>query len=365
MAHHHHNGPGPEALPSRFVPVASPGALMGVDWESRVDFERLRRYRMGRVKEKLNESSLGSLLLFDMNNIRYTTAGHIGNWARDKLFRCVLITRDADPILWDIGSSAKQHQLHNPWLPVESWQRRPLELARLDPRGGRGREGQRPADRRHPARARPGQRSRRRRLHRDPRAQGARGRGARDPERPGADAGRPQAQVAGRGGAARDRRGDGRRGLRRAVPRDDGRGEGERDGGGRQPRALQPRLGGGRVRQRHLRRALQPASARLLGPDHAAGRHGLLRHHPLLHGLPDVLLPDAERRRRDREAARRVRARPLLHGRRDRGDPARRQLGGRRPALPGGRGLRLRHRGGGVRPPVLPRRRPLACGSSR
>ena len=59
MAHHHHNGPGPEALPSRFVPVASPGALMGVDWESRVDFERLRRYRMGRVKEKLNESSLG------------------------------------------------------------------------------------------------------------------------------------------------------------------------------------------------------------------------------------------------------------------------------------------------------------------
>ena len=122
MAHHHHNGPGPEALPSRFVPVASPGALMGVDWESRVDFERLRRYRMTRVKEKLNESSLGSLLLFDMNNIRYSTAGHIGNWARDKLFRCVLITRDAEPILWDIGSSAKQHQMHNPWLPVESWQ---------------------------------------------------------------------------------------------------------------------------------------------------------------------------------------------------------------------------------------------------
>ena len=122
MAHQHHNGPGPEALPSRFVPVASPGALMGVDWESRVDFERLRRYRMGRVKEKLNESSLGSLLLFDMNNIRYSTAGHIGNWARDKLFRCVLITRDADPILWDIGSSAKRRRLHNPWLPIESWQ---------------------------------------------------------------------------------------------------------------------------------------------------------------------------------------------------------------------------------------------------
>jgi Xaa-Pro aminopeptidase len=121
MSHHHH-GPGPEALPSRYVGVASQGAVMGVDWESRVDFSRLRRYRMARVQEKLRESSLGSLLLFDMNNIRYTTSGHIGNWARDKLFRCVLITRDEYPILWDIGSSAKQHQLYNPWLPTESWQ---------------------------------------------------------------------------------------------------------------------------------------------------------------------------------------------------------------------------------------------------
>ncbi|HEY7381381.1 MAG TPA: M24 family metallopeptidase [Gaiella sp.] len=122
MAQHHHGGPGPEALPPRFAPVASPGAFMGVDWESRVDFARLRAYRMNRVQEMLRESSLGSLLLFDMNNIRYTTSGHIGNWARDKLFRCVLVTRDTPPILWDIGSSAKQHQLYNPWLPVESWQ---------------------------------------------------------------------------------------------------------------------------------------------------------------------------------------------------------------------------------------------------
>jgi Xaa-Pro dipeptidase len=122
MSHQHSGFPGPEALPSSFVPVASQGATMGVDWESRVNFERLRQYRMTRVQEKLHESSLGSLLLFDMNNIRYTTSGHIGNWARDKLFRCVLVTRDDPPILWDIGSSAKQHQTYNPWLPKESWQ---------------------------------------------------------------------------------------------------------------------------------------------------------------------------------------------------------------------------------------------------
>jgi Xaa-Pro aminopeptidase len=120
MAHDH--GVSPAALPRSFTPVASPGALMGVDWESRVNFARLREHRMTRVQEELSGSSLGSLLLFDMNNIRYTTAGHIGNWARDKLFRCVLVTREEPPILWDIGSAAKQHQTYNPWLPIESWQ---------------------------------------------------------------------------------------------------------------------------------------------------------------------------------------------------------------------------------------------------
>jgi Xaa-Pro aminopeptidase len=123
MAHGHlHDGPGPEALPPRFTPVASPGAFMGVDWESRVNFDRLRMHRMRRLQEVLRESPLGSLLLFDMNNIRYSTSGHIGNWARDKLFRCVLVTREEHPILWDIGSAAKQHQTYNPWLPAESWQ---------------------------------------------------------------------------------------------------------------------------------------------------------------------------------------------------------------------------------------------------
>ena len=103
------------------TPIASPGAVMGVDWESRVDFQRLREYRLARTKEMLEQSECGALLLFDMNNIRYTTAAHIGNWARDKFFRRVLITRDEDPILWDIGSAARQHQMHNPWLPEESW----------------------------------------------------------------------------------------------------------------------------------------------------------------------------------------------------------------------------------------------------
>ena len=57
-------------------PVAttpSPG-VMGVDWEVRVDFERLRQYRIARVREQLEAHGLGALLLFEMSNIRYASA---------------------------------------------------------------------------------------------------------------------------------------------------------------------------------------------------------------------------------------------------------------------------------------------------
>jgi Xaa-Pro aminopeptidase len=103
------------------VNIASRGATMAVDWEQRIDFARLRRERLERARVALSSSSLGALLLFDPNNIRYVTSTHIGEWARDKNARFVLLCRDADPILWDFGSAARHHQLYAPWLPQTSW----------------------------------------------------------------------------------------------------------------------------------------------------------------------------------------------------------------------------------------------------
>ncbi len=87
-----------------------------VDWEARVDFDRLRSERLARLKAELEISSLGSLLAFDFSNIRYMTSTHIGTWAMDKLIRFSLLTRNTDPISWDFGSAAKHHKLYNPWL---------------------------------------------------------------------------------------------------------------------------------------------------------------------------------------------------------------------------------------------------------
>jgi Xaa-Pro dipeptidase len=98
---------------------ASPGS-MNVDWEERVNTDRLRSYRLQRAKAALAASDLGAVLLFDFNNIRYVTSTHIGEWARDKMTRYTLLTRGGEPHLWDFGSAAKHHRLNCPWLPPEN-----------------------------------------------------------------------------------------------------------------------------------------------------------------------------------------------------------------------------------------------------
>src|SRR5213592_566260 len=92
---------------------------MAVDWEQRADFDRLRRERLARAKAHLEASDLGALLCFDMNNIRYITATHIGTWAMDKLIRFTLLPQGDEPIMWDFGSAARHHKLYNPWLGDE------------------------------------------------------------------------------------------------------------------------------------------------------------------------------------------------------------------------------------------------------
>jgi Xaa-Pro dipeptidase len=101
---------------NRALPALGP---MGVDFEERVDFQRLHRYRLGRARQALEASKLGALLCFDVNNIRYVTSTKIGEWERDKLCRFALLARGGEPILWDFGSAAVHHRLYVPWLRPE------------------------------------------------------------------------------------------------------------------------------------------------------------------------------------------------------------------------------------------------------
>ena len=128
----------PSQRPPGVRPLGSPGQ-MGVDYEHRVDFDRLRQYRLGRAKAALEASECGSFLLFDFYNIRYTTQTWIGGALGDKMIRYALLMRGKDPILWDFGSAVKHHKLYSDWVPEENYRAGFLGFkGAVDPTGGAG-----------------------------------------------------------------------------------------------------------------------------------------------------------------------------------------------------------------------------------
>jgi Xaa-Pro aminopeptidase len=81
-----------------------------VDFERRIDHDRLRRYRLSRTRQALKNSECRALLLFDVNNIRYVSATKIGEWERDKMCRLCLLAGDDSPYVWDFGSAVVHHK---------------------------------------------------------------------------------------------------------------------------------------------------------------------------------------------------------------------------------------------------------------
>ena len=94
---------------------------MAVDWEQRDRLRSAAHASAWRASRSCSaKSEMGALLCFDMNNVRYITATHIGTWAQDKISRFTLLPQNDEPILWDFGSAARHHQLYCPWLGERS-----------------------------------------------------------------------------------------------------------------------------------------------------------------------------------------------------------------------------------------------------
>ena len=87
----------------------------GVDFESNVDFSRLRRERLARAKESMKNYGLSALICYDFDNIRYITGTHIGEWNRNKMNRyCLLIEGVEQPFLFDPAAPSKRKRVD--WL---------------------------------------------------------------------------------------------------------------------------------------------------------------------------------------------------------------------------------------------------------
>jgi len=48
-----------------------------VDYETRVDYNRLRKERLERAKDQINKDGLGAILTWDEANIRYLTSYYV------------------------------------------------------------------------------------------------------------------------------------------------------------------------------------------------------------------------------------------------------------------------------------------------
>lgn len=103
---------------------------MGVDYEVRIDFNRLREERLQRAKEYVKNHNLGAVLCFDPANIRYVTSTYPPLWTKNKMTRYCILPRDAEPILFEVGSlmAARKESHAARWLgervrPAISWGR--------------------------------------------------------------------------------------------------------------------------------------------------------------------------------------------------------------------------------------------------
>jgi len=101
----------------------------GADWQQRVDFDRLRKDRLQRLRDAMTAKDLGALVLFAGANIRYATGSYQGNWKYNINIRYVVVPNNGgEPVLFETaGSDLHCAEIDMPWLkekivPAITWQ---------------------------------------------------------------------------------------------------------------------------------------------------------------------------------------------------------------------------------------------------
>ncbi len=95
--------------------------ITGVDWQQRINWDRLRNYRLNRARERMREHGLGAMLLMYDENIRYVTSTLTPGWNRLKPgLRYALLCEGAEPVLFEQGDIGFQIARHAPWIPQEN-----------------------------------------------------------------------------------------------------------------------------------------------------------------------------------------------------------------------------------------------------
>ena len=95
--------------------------IAGMDWQQRVNWERLREYRIERARAMMQKHGLGAMLCMSDENVRYITGTLTPGWNRLKPgLRYAMLCGDGRPILFEQGDIGFQIERHSPWIPEEN-----------------------------------------------------------------------------------------------------------------------------------------------------------------------------------------------------------------------------------------------------
>ena len=94
---------------------------MQVDYEQRIDFDRMRRERVEKIQREMEKTNLGSLLLFDPGNKRYATSTAVASPEVDQMGRYAIVPRGGKPYIFGFGSEVAAEKLYCPWIAERAY----------------------------------------------------------------------------------------------------------------------------------------------------------------------------------------------------------------------------------------------------
>lgn len=99
--------------------------MMAVDWEERIDFDRMRRERLQKARDAMERAGLDALFVFALEDVRYLTGfrSHLGPVTILGLAAAVL-PRGGEPILCTLDMDHARARM--PWLRPENILPRPF-----------------------------------------------------------------------------------------------------------------------------------------------------------------------------------------------------------------------------------------------
>ncbi|MDR1520679.1 MAG: Xaa-Pro peptidase family protein [Planctomycetota bacterium] len=89
---------------------------MQVDYEERINFDRLRRDRVAKIQKALEKTDFGCLILFAAENKRYATSTAVASPEVDNMGRYAIIPRNGKPYIFGFGSEVAAEKINCPWI---------------------------------------------------------------------------------------------------------------------------------------------------------------------------------------------------------------------------------------------------------